>query len=82
MTAPSIGYTVKGILFFLKLLHESIVYWASEIAAVHIVYTISSHERLFYPLDYLNIYVLFTKGFSFITTETIYVKHWGRTVVE
>ena len=46
MTSPSIGCTVKGILFFLTLLHESIVYWASEIAAVHIVHTISSHDRV------------------------------------
>ena len=45
-TAYSNGCTVKGILFFLRLLHESIVYWASEIAAVHIVHTISSHDRL------------------------------------
>ena len=28
MTAPSIGCTVKGIILFLRLLHNSIEYWA------------------------------------------------------
>ena len=43
-TAPSIGCTIKGILFFLRLLRDSIIYWAGEIAAIHIVHTISSHH--------------------------------------
>ena len=34
----------QGNNFFLRLLHESIVYWACKIAAIHIVHTISSHE--------------------------------------
>ena len=37
-TAPSIGCTVKGILIFLRILRDSIVYWAGEIVAVHIVH--------------------------------------------
>ena len=42
--APTIDCTVKIILFLSRLLHESIVYWASEIAAVQIVHAISSHD--------------------------------------
>ena len=55
-TASSIGCTVKGILFFLKLLHESIVYWAREIVTVHIVHTISSHDQV--GISRLHIYAL------------------------
>ena len=44
MTAPSIGCTAKGIFFFLRLVRDYIVYWASNIAAVHIIYTIYSHD--------------------------------------
>ena len=43
-TAYSVCCAVKGILFFLMLIHESIVYWASKIADVDIVHTISSHD--------------------------------------
>ena len=39
LAAPSRGY-----FFFLRLLHESIEYWAYEIAAVHIVHVIISHD--------------------------------------
>ena len=48
-TASSIGCSVKGILFFLRLLHESIVYRACKIAAVHILHRISSHDRVGMP---------------------------------
>ena len=43
-TATSIGCDVKRILLFLTVLRDSIVYWAGETAAVHIVHTISSHH--------------------------------------
>ena len=42
---PSIGCTIKGIYFFLTLLHKSIKYWAYKIAGtIHIVHTIFSHD--------------------------------------
>ena len=42
--APSVGCTIKGIIFFLNFLHESIIYWARAILAINIVRTISSHD--------------------------------------
>ena len=45
MTVSSTGCTLKGILFFLSLLHESIKNLAFKIVAVHIVHTISSRDH-------------------------------------
>ena len=45
-TAPSIGCTIKGIIFFLIILHKSIEYWACEIVVIHIVHTILHTDLL------------------------------------
>ena len=43
-TAHYIVYTIKGILLFLRILHESIKYWACKIVTIHIVHTILSQD--------------------------------------
>ena len=66
-TAPSIGCTVKGILFFLRLLRNYIVYWAGEIVAVHILHTISPQylvviSRVHIHTLYVRLYVISPYG--------------------
>ena len=70
MTASSIGCTVKGILFFLRLLRDSIIYWAGEIAAIHIVHKTPVIYYILYTIYYILYtiyYVLYTMYYILYT---------------